>query len=404
MMNSGYVLIVDDDPALLQALPQTLHLRIAGIQVDTCASAFEAIQRIQEHDYDAIVSDIKMPGMDGLALLNKIKELRPETPTLLITGHGEHELAIQALRGGAYDYIQKPIDREYCITALRRAIQTHQLQRQVAEQQLALELHALSLEKKVQERTMQLAKASAAKDEFLNVVSHELKTPLSSMKGMVQLLLRQFEREGTDKTRNLKLIERSIRRMEMLVKDLLDISLIETDQLALRLQRCNLGTLCQNAIDEFIAGTHTAPPLKLEISDKPVEVEVDVDRISQVILNLISNAYKYSPPGSPITVTVKRAEDHCIVSIYDRGVGIPAELQPHIFDRFYRVPGTEVQTGSNVGLGLGLYISNKIVEQHGGRIDVQSTPEVGSTFSIVLPLSINVDGHNNRYNTTTSGV
>jgi len=103
-------------------------------------------------------------------------------------------------------------------------------------------------------------------------------------------------------------------------------------------------------------------------------------------------------------VTVKRAEDHCIVSIYDRGVGIPAELQPHIFDRFYRVPGTEVQTGSNVGLGLGLYISNKIVEQHGGRIDVQSTPEVGSTFSIVLPLSINVDGHNNRYNTTTSGV
>jgi len=267
MMNSGYVLIVDDDPALLQALPQTLHLRIAGIQVDTCASAFEAIQRIQEHDYDAIVSDIKMPGMDGLALLNKIKELRPETPTLLITGHGEHELAIQALRGGAYDYIQKPIDREYCITALRRAIQTHQLQRQVAEQQLALELHALSLEKKVQERTMQLAKASAAKDEFLNVVSHELKTPLSSMKGMVQLLLRQFEREGTDKTRNLKLIERSIRRMEMLVKDLLDISLIESDQLALRLQLYNMAILCQNTIDEFLAGTHTAPPLKLEISD-----------------------------------------------------------------------------------------------------------------------------------------
>jgi signal transduction histidine kinase len=397
MTNGAYVLIVDDDPALLQALPQTLHLRIPGIKVDTCDSALEALKQIQEHDYDAIVRDIKMPGMDGLALLTKIKELRPETPTLLITGHGEHEIAIHALRGGAYDYIQKPIDREYCVAALGRAVQTHQLQRQVIEQQRALELHALSLEQKVQERTIELARASAAKDEFLNVVSHELKTPLSSMKGMAQLLHRQLERERSDKLRNLQLIERSIRRMEMLVKDLLDISLIESGQLVLRRQPYDLSTLCQDAIDEFKAGTHTSPSLTLEVPGEPIEVEVDVDRISQVILNLLSNAYKYSPPGSPITVTVERAEDTCIISVHDKGVGIPAKLLPHIFDRFYRVPSTEVQTGSSVGLGLGLYISHKIVEQHGGRIDVQSTPEEGSTFSLVLPLSINADGRKNRY-------
>ena len=397
MKKGAYVLIVDDDPALLQALPQTLYLRIPGVKVDTCDSAWEALKQIQEHDYDAIVSDIKMPGMDGLALLTKIKELRPETPTLLITGHGEHEIAIQALRGGAYDYIQKPIDREYCVAALGRAIQTHQLQRQVIEQQRALELHAQSLEQKVQERTIELARASAAKDEFLNVVSHELKTPLSSMKGMAQLLHRQLERERSDKLRNLQLIERSIRRMEMLVKDLLDISLIESGQLVLRRQPYDLPTLCRDSIDEFKAGTHTAPSLTLEVPGEPVEVEVDVDRITQVILNLLSNAYKYSPPGSPITMTVERAKDTCIISVHDKGVGIPAELLPHIFDRFYRVPSTEVQTGSSVGLGLGLYISQKIVEQHNGRIEVQSTPEEGSTFSIVLPLSINADGSKNRY-------
>src|SRR6266550_866467 len=136
MTNGAYVLIVDDDPALLQALPQTLHLRIPGIKVDACDSALEALKQIQEHDYDAIVSDIKMPGMDGLALLTKIKELRPETPTLLITGHGEHDLAIQALRGGAYDYIQKPIDRDSFVAALLRAIQTCQLRRRVEEQQV----------------------------------------------------------------------------------------------------------------------------------------------------------------------------------------------------------------------------------------------------------------------------
>src|SRR6516164_2753828 len=113
MVNTPHILLVDDDTALLQA-----------------------------HDYDAIVSDIKMPGMDGLALLAKIQELRPETPTLLITGHGEHQLAIQALRGGAYDFIQKPIDRDYVVAALQRAIQTHQLRRQVKEHQRALELRS----------------------------------------------------------------------------------------------------------------------------------------------------------------------------------------------------------------------------------------------------------------------
>src|SRR5690348_9639062 len=133
-MNNAHVLIVDDDVALLQALPQALFLRISGIQVATSASAQGALELIQDHDYDAIVSDIKMPGMDGLALLQVIQEMRPDTPTLLITGHGEHDLAVRALRAGAYDFIQKPIDRDYLVSALQRAIQTHQLRRQVLEQ------------------------------------------------------------------------------------------------------------------------------------------------------------------------------------------------------------------------------------------------------------------------------
>jgi DNA-binding NtrC family response regulator len=101
-MSHPCVLIVDDDLALLSALPQTLRLRLGNISIDTCDSAGGALSRIGEIDYDAIVSDIKMPGMDGLALLAEIKALRPNTPTLLITGHGEHDLAVQALRGGAY--------------------------------------------------------------------------------------------------------------------------------------------------------------------------------------------------------------------------------------------------------------------------------------------------------------
>jgi PAS domain S-box-containing protein len=145
-VKNARILLVDDDTALLDALPEALRLRMDGIQIDTSETAVDALERIKDTDYDAIVSDIKMPGMDGLALLGEIRELRPATPTLMITGHGERELAVQALRGGAYDFVQKPIDRDYFVASLERAIQLRRLDRQVEQQRLALERHARVLE------------------------------------------------------------------------------------------------------------------------------------------------------------------------------------------------------------------------------------------------------------------
>jgi PAS domain S-box-containing protein len=140
------ILIVDDDEALLEALPEALRMRMNGIQIDTSPSAHAALGLIRDVDYDAIVSDIKLPGMDGLALLTEVKELRPGTPTLLITGHGEHDLAVQALRGGAFDFVQKPIDRDYFVASLERAIRMRRLDRQVHQQRVELERHARVLQ------------------------------------------------------------------------------------------------------------------------------------------------------------------------------------------------------------------------------------------------------------------
>src|SRR6266700_3031416 len=312
-MKQPCILIVDDDTALLQALPQAIFLRMQDVKVETCDSALEALELIKQNEYDAIVSDIKMPGMDGLALLSRTKELRPETPILLITGHGEHGLAIQALRGGAYDFIQKPIDRDYFVAALRRAIQTHQLRRQVVEQQLALELHARSLERMVQKRTQELVEADAMKDTFLSMVSHELRTPLTSLKARAHLLHRQLERADSTEMVGLGLVdmERSICRMEVLVKDLLDASLIETNRFVLRRKRCNLVELCRNLLDEYTAGS--GPAHIFEAPGEPIEAEVDADRISQVMINLLSNARKYSPKGYPITVTLQQVGYEAII-------------------------------------------------------------------------------------------
>jgi DNA-binding NtrC family response regulator len=149
-MTSLSVLIVDDDLALLEALPQALRLRMGGVTVETADSAATALARIADRDYDAIVTDIKMPGMDGLELLDEIRTRRPDTPTLIITGHGENDLVVHALRGGAADFIQKPIDRDYFVAALYRAIREHVADRQVKERQVALESWAEELERIVE--------------------------------------------------------------------------------------------------------------------------------------------------------------------------------------------------------------------------------------------------------------
>ena len=143
---SAHVLVVDDDPALLEALPVSVGLRMADVEMDTCDSGVGALSLIEETDYDAVITDIKMPGMDGLSLLTELRARRPRTPILLITGHGDRELAVGALRGGAFDFILKPIDRDYLVAALARAIEMRRLDRETERQQLALERHARVLE------------------------------------------------------------------------------------------------------------------------------------------------------------------------------------------------------------------------------------------------------------------
>jgi DNA-binding NtrC family response regulator len=152
-MSQGRVLIVDDDLAVLQALPEALRLRMGGMTVETADCAAAALERIAARDYDAIVTDIKMPGMSGLDLLAEIRTRRPDTPTLMITAYGENDLVVGALRGGACDFIHKPIDRDYFIAALHRAMETRDATRRVKERQLALERHLGELEALVEERT-----------------------------------------------------------------------------------------------------------------------------------------------------------------------------------------------------------------------------------------------------------
>jgi signal transduction histidine kinase len=390
MTGTPYILVVDDDPALLQALPQTLYLRIKEITIDTCDSAQKALELARQHDYDAIISDIKMPGMDGLALLKELREIRSETPVLLVTGHGEHDLAIQALRGGAYDYILKPVDRDTLVAALLRAIQAHQLQRRVTEQHIALSMHAKVLEQQVQKRTAELEVANTTKEKFMKIVAHELKAPLENLKGMTQLLQRQLGAEvpGDVLKQGLVDMEHSVERTETLVQDLLDSSLMDTNMFVLHREPHDLVDLCHHLLDEYTLGV--GPAFTCEFRGDLVEAEVDADRLRQVIVNLLGNAQKEAPKGSPITITLQQSGYEAIISIRDVGEGLPPAIVTQVSEQLYQMPDVKVY-GPHAGLGLGLYVARKIVERHGGHIDVQSTQGQGSLFSIHLPLYVDAN-------------
>ena len=379
------ILIVDDDPALLQALPEALRLRLADVTVDTCESAADALRRMRAADYDAVVSDIKMPGVDGLALLAGVRTFLPATPTLLITGHGQDDLVLQALRGGAYDFIPKPIDRDYFVASLKRALETRHLRRQLEEQRSALERHAVELERTVEERTRELRRANDLKDQFLAMVSHELRSPLGAIR-MWASLLRSGKLDPERRGRALEAIERSAVMQAKLVEDLLDVSRIVTGKLVLELRPVDLAEVAEAALDAVRTEAEAR-----EVELEPVfelsggHVEGDPARLQQVLWNLLSNAVKFSRPRGRVVLRVARAGSEAVVSVRDEGEGIEAEFLPHVFERFRQADNTRTRTHG--GLGLGLALVHHLVVLHGGAVSAESDGSGrGATFTVTLPL------------------
>jgi len=379
------VLIVDDDVVLLKALPEALQLRMEGVAVDTCDSAPSALRQINATDYDAIVADIKMPGMDGLALLAEIRALRPETPTLLITGHGHDDLAVLALRGGAYDFIQKPIEREYFLASLRRAIEARENRRHLHEQQEILEWHARELESIVEQRTHQLREANRLKEQFLATLSHELRSPLGAIR-MWSSLLRSGKLDAPRTVRALDGIERSAILQEQLVEDLLDVSRIAAGKLVLDLRPVNPKALVEAALDA-IRGAAEAKQVRLEAQFEFSEGQVRGDpvRLQQIVWNLLSNAVKFSAQGGRVVVRLAGVDEQVVIAVQDEGEGIAPEFLPHVFERFWQADAT--RTRAHGGLGLGLAIVRELVHLHGGSVEAASEGKGrGTTLTVRLPL------------------
>jgi signal transduction histidine kinase len=249
------------------------------------------------------------------------------------------------------------------------------------------------------EREAALRLANERMEEFVGVAGHELRTPLTTLQGNIHLLARRLDAlvglEGSreDYTRAVVLLrtlvescEHSLRRIGRLIEDLLDTTRIRQGRLEFRLAPCDLTTLISEAVEDQVL-LHPTRQIRWLATAYTVPVIADAGRMEQVVTNYLSNALKFSREDQAVEVHLETADGLARVSVHDEGIGVPLDEQAHLWERFHKAAGTAWQSGSQIGLGLGLYISKTIVERHHGQVGMQSTPGHGATFWFTLPLS-----------------
>lgn len=358
------ILLVDDEEKIITRLSRILSKE--GYDVDMVSSGNQAIERLRGNTYDIILTDLNMPDRSGFEIMEFIQGNGIETLPLVLTGYASVEGAIQAIKSGAYDFIEKPIDAPTLKLVMKRASERIFLQRQ----------NISNME--------ELRKLNDLKNEFLSVVSHDLRSPLSTIGGYVNFLMKKGGLDETQK-KYLNIIAEISENMYTLVNELLDISKIETGVIQLNKEDTDIVELLNTSINNFLL-LAVDKDNRIEFLNEMSNPVINIDRmkVMQVANNLINNAIKFTEDGI-IRIRVSEAGNYVLVSVEDTGVGVPPEAVETLFDKYSYLQN--VGTRGEGGHGLGLVICKRFVEIHGGTIDVKSSPGKGSTFIFSLPRS-----------------
>ncbi len=397
-MASVNILLVDDNQENLLALEALLEG--PDHKLITARSGEAALRCLLDQDFAVILLDVRMPTMDGFetATLIRGRERSRHTPIIFLTGFESN--TVNLFKGyslGAVDYLVKPVVPEVLKAKVAVFVELfrknqdlqHQLER-IRELKQDVKVHKrINEERRILLAREQAARAEAEqavrqRDEFLSVAAHELKTPVTSLRGFAQTILRQMNRTNSIDPERVKhaleAIDQQSNKLSLLVSQLLDISRIEAGQLRLDKQPTDVTGLVRNIADIMRPGM-TLHTFRLNTPDS-ISTLADPLRLEQVVTNLIDNAIKYSPDGGPVQIDIwLDEEDLACIAVTDCGIGVPVEHRDHIFDRFYRA-----HAASHFGgMGLGLHISKQIVQLHDGILEAEFPPEGGSRFIIRLP-------------------
>jgi signal transduction histidine kinase len=384
------ILIVDDLPENLLALEALI--RQDDRRVLQARSADEALALLLQHEFALAILDVQMPGMNGfeLAELMRGTERTRHIPIVFVSAAGrEMNYAFQGYESGAVDFLHKPLDPQAVRSKVNVFVDLYRQRQAVRTQLDALETARRQQEVLLQELQAtqgELQRAVRVRDEFMSMVSHEMRTPLNTLflEAQVRKMHLARGRHEAFAPEQLRAMierdERHIQSMIRLIDDMLDVTRLQRGTLSILPKRFDLARMLGRTVESF---THQAAAAECSLSlqaPAALDVELDEFRIEQVVANLLTNALRYGPKR-PVEVLLAEWNGGVRLDVRDQGRGVAPEDQSRIFEQFERAADNKV----SAGLGLGLYISRQIVEAHGGTIGVASTLGEGSVFSVWLP-------------------
>jgi signal transduction histidine kinase len=411
------VLMVEDNmhhAALTEALMAEMDMPV--VSVEHAPSFSEAITRFEEDEFDVCLLDYKLGAVDGLHLLRIVRSKGINTPVILLTSMGDEEVAVEAMKAGASDYIRKEkLSAELLSAAIRYALEVHEIEELERQARAELQKAKEELELRVEERTAELREAydilmlevagrkraeqelrsalealeeaDRLRNQMIQNISHEFRTPLGYIVGYVELMLDNDSQDMGPLTEqqqhSLQIVAQQGHKLTRLVNNFVLVQ--KPEIIAPVKESVDVGGLLSEAVESA----------QLEASDKDIALSLDlpknltpvmVDRMAmvQVLDNLLNNACKFTGAGGKVAVRAWQSsdDDKVHVSVEDTGKGVPEDIQERIFERFYQHNGAEAR--QHGGVGLGLAVCKEILDAHGEKIWVESTPEKGAKFTFTM--------------------
>jgi len=365
------ILLVDDEKDIREVL--ALPLADLGYHIFEAENGEEALRLFKEVQPPIVMTDIKMPGMDGIELLQKIKHENPETEVIMITGHGDMDLAIRSLKHEATDFITKPINVDALEIALQRA-------REKIVTRQKLKEYTENLETLVHEKT-ELQSHLASLGLMIGSISHGIKGLLTGLDGGIYILDSGFAKKNEAQIKEgWDVVKLTVERIRKMISDIL----FYAKERDLRLERHDVRKFVEGVGKELKSKLKSQKIKFVNDFDPELgEFEVDLTYVHSAMLNIIENAIdaclRDQTKGShKIILGARKHKEKIILEIIDNGIGMDSETQDKIFTPFFSSKGTK-------GTGLGLFIANAIIEQHGGEINVRSNIGQGTLFQMIIP-------------------
>ena len=382
MPETASILVVEDEVGMQTTLCAILEDN--GYEVIGLTSGTEASEMIRSRSFNVIITDIRLPDVSGMEILELAKEINPDVAVIMMTGYASIETAVNAINEGAYAYFVKPVNPNEIKTTITNALKQ---QRLLLENKRLVESLQRS-NKLLFEANEELKRATQAKSEFLANMSHELRTPLNIIIGFSELMIDKVPGEiNIEQGQCLTDILTSGKHLLNLINEVLDISKIESGKMDLKTTNFALSRLIELLRNTMIPMlTPRKQSLDVEVEEGLPLVHADKAKVRQVLLNLLDNSTKFTSDGGKLKVEAIRRDDWCQVSVIDNGIGISKEDQERVFEPFCQLDNSLPE--DKKGTGLGLTLAKQIIERHGGQIWVESEYGKESRFTFTLPLAI----------------